>query len=40
MSPTNRGRLNRDYAGRPQKAQMDVTELEAVADVRLEERAF
>jgi alpha-ketoglutaric semialdehyde dehydrogenase len=32
--------VNWDYAGKLQKAQMDVVELEAVADFRLEERAF
>ena len=32
--------MNWDYAGKLQKAQMDVVEIEAVADFRLEERAF
>ena len=32
--------VNWDYAGKLQKAQMDVAEIEAVADFRLEERAF
>src|ERR671922_119215 len=32
--------MNWDYAGKLQKAQMDVAELEAVEDFRLEERAF
>jgi aldehyde dehydrogenase (NAD+) len=32
--------MNWDYAGKLQKAQMDVTEIDAVADFRLEERAF
>jgi acyl-CoA reductase-like NAD-dependent aldehyde dehydrogenase len=32
--------MNWDYAGRLQKAQMDLVEIEAVRDFRLEERAF
>jgi alpha-ketoglutaric semialdehyde dehydrogenase len=32
--------LNWDYAGKLQKAQMDILEIEAQADFRLEERAF
>jgi acyl-CoA reductase-like NAD-dependent aldehyde dehydrogenase len=32
--------MNWDYAGKLQKAQMDVVEIEAVRDFRLEERAF
>ena len=32
--------VNWDYAGKLQKAQMDVAEIEAEADFRLEERAF
>jgi hypothetical protein len=32
--------MNWDYAGRLQKAQMDVVELPGVPDFRLEERAF
>ena len=32
--------MNWDYAGKLQKAQMDVVEIDAVADFRLEERAF
>src|SRR3712207_6034400 len=32
--------MNWDYAGKLQKAQMDVVEIDAQADFRLEERAF
>jgi aldehyde dehydrogenase (NAD+) len=32
--------MNWDYAGKLQKAQMDVQEIDAVADFRLEERTF
>ena len=32
--------MNWDYAGKLQKAQMDLIEIEAVRDFRLEERAF
>jgi aldehyde dehydrogenase (NAD+) len=32
--------MNWDYAGKLQKAQMDIAEIEAQADFRLEERAF
>jgi aldehyde dehydrogenase (NAD+) len=32
--------MNWDYAGKLQKAQMDLVEIEAVRDFRLEERAF
>jgi acyl-CoA reductase-like NAD-dependent aldehyde dehydrogenase len=32
--------VNWDYAGKLQKAQMDVMEIEAITDFRLEERAF
>jgi aldehyde dehydrogenase (NAD+) len=32
--------MNWDYAGKLQKAQMDLVEIEAQRDFRLEERAF